>query len=132
MERKLPALTAESRAFWQGGAEGRLLIHHCGDCARFFHPPAPICPVCLGENIVPSPVRGTGQVISFTINHQQWRPELDVPYVVAIVELSEQEGLQMVSNIVNSDPQDIYVGMQVKVLFIQQEDVWIPLFEAVE
>jgi uncharacterized OB-fold protein len=132
MERKLPALTAESRAFWQGGAEGQLLIHHCGDCARFFHPPAPICPVCLGENIVPSPVQGTGQVMSFTINHQKWRPELDVPYVVAIVELTEQEGLRLVTNIVNSDPQDIHVGMPVKVLFIQQEDVWIPLFEAVE
>lgn len=129
MDRKLTALTAESRAFWQGGAQGQLLIYFCDDCSSFFHPPAPICPACLSENIATKPVKGTGHVMSFTVNQQKWRPDLPVPYVVAIVELTEQTNLRLVTNVVNCSPDDISVGMAVKVVFLQQEDVWIPLFE---
>lgn len=132
MDRKLPALTAESRAFWQGGADGQLQIYFCDACARYFHPPAPVCPACTGDNIAPKPVAGAGQVMSFTVNHQKWLPDLEVPYIVAVVELAEQEGLRMVTNIVNCSPEDIRVGMAVRVTFLQQEDVWLPLFEVAE
>lgn len=132
MERKLPALTAESRAFWQGGAQGQLLIHFCDDCDRYFHPPATLCAACLGLNVAPRPVTGAGTIMSFTINHQQWRKDLPVPYVVAIVELAEQEGLRLVSNILTDEFDDIYIGMPVQVTFLHQEDVWIPLFEIVQ
>lgn len=129
MTRKLPALTADNRAFWQGGAEGRLQMHYCGACARFFHPPAPICPRCLGEEVAPRPVSGRGKVVTFTVNHQAWRPGLAVPYVVAIVELADQEGLHFVSNIVGVEPDQVRIDMPVQVCFEQVEDVWLPLFE---
>lgn len=129
MTRKLPALNAESTAFWQGGAQGKLMIYHCGTCARFFHPPAPLCPVCLGEDIAPKAVSGKGKVVTYTVNHQPWRPDLKTPYVVAMVELAEQAGLRFVTNIVNCTPSSVYVDMPVKVTFFNQEDVWIPLFE---
>ncbi|MBR9909341.1 MAG: DNA-binding protein [Gammaproteobacteria bacterium] len=129
MKRKLPALTAESSPFWQGGASGQLLIHFCKDCDRFFHPPGPICPRCTGDRIAPRPVSGKGKVATFTINHQRWQPDLEVPFVVAMVELDEQAGLRFVTNIINCAPAAVYVGMRVKVSFLQQEDVWLPLFE---
>ena len=37
--RMLPALTPRNRAFWTGGASGRLLIQRCADCDRWVHPP---------------------------------------------------------------------------------------------
>jgi len=129
MTRKLPALTADNRAFWQGGASGRLQMHHCAACARFFQPPAPICPRCLGLDVGPRPVSGRGKVVTYTVNHQTWRPDLKEPYVVAIVELAEQEGLQFVTNIVGIDPDEVAIDMPVRVRFEQVEDVWIPLFE---
>ena len=70
--------------------------------------------------------------MSFTINHQKWRPDLELPYVVAIVELDEQPGLQFVTNIINCDPASVAIGKAVSVTFMQQEDVWIPLFEITE
>lgn len=129
MTRKLPALTADNRAFWQGGAEGRLQMHHCDGCARFFHPPAPICPRCLSQHVAPRPVSGHGKVLTYTVNHQPWRPDLDQPYVVAIVELADQEGLRFVTNIVGTAPDQVGIGMPVRVCFEQVEDVWLPLFE---
>ena len=71
--------------------------------------------------------------MSFTINHQQWRPELDVPYVVAIVSLPEQDDLRLTTNIVNCEPAEVDFGMAVRVTFMEYPDergnVWLPMFE---
>jgi uncharacterized OB-fold protein len=129
MSRKLPALNADNAAFWQGGERGTLLIHHCAPCDRLFHPPAPVCPRCASFEVAPRAVSGTGKVLSFTINHQKWIPTLEVPYVVAIVELDDQPGLHFVSNIVGCAPAEVAIDMPVKVTFLNIEDVWLPLFE---
>jgi uncharacterized protein len=129
--RKLPALTPDSAPFWQGGAEGVLRIHHCGGCATYFHPPAPICPRCASFDVAPRAVSGRGKVASFTVNHQAWTPELTAPYVVAIVELDEQPGLRLLSNVVGCEVEHVAIDLAVQVRFEQVEDVWLPLFEPV-
>ena len=129
MPRKLPQVTSDSSAFWQGGASSRLMIHCCSACTRFFHPPAPICPRCGSLNVAPVPVSGRGRIATFTINQQAWKPELVEPYVVAIIELDEQPGLRVLSNIVGLPPEQVSIDMPVRVVFEQHEDVWLPLFE---
>jgi len=129
MPRKLPALNADNRAFWQGGETGQLLIHRCAACSRYFHPPAPLCPQCASFEVGPEVVSGRGKVLSFTINYQGWTPDLEVPYVVAIIELAEQAGLQFISNVVGMPVTDVHIDMPVQVSFLNVEDVWLPLFE---
>ncbi len=129
MPRKLPALNADNRAFWQGGQQGELLIHRCSACSRFFHPPAPLCPRCASFDVAPVPVSGKGKVLSYTVNYQPWAPDLEVPYVVAIIELVEQSGLQFVSNVVGLPVTQVHIDMPVRVSFLNVEDVWLPLFE---
>jgi len=123
MTRKLPALTADTAPFWQGGAQGVLLIHRCAACDRYFHPPTPICPHCNSFDVAPVAVSGRGRVVTFTINTQAWTPELAQPYVVAIVELAEQDGLRLLTNIVNSPAEAVSIGMPVRVAFERCEDV---------
>jgi uncharacterized OB-fold protein len=129
MPRKLPALNADNRAFWQGGKQGELLVHRCAACSQYFHPPAPLCPRCASFDVAPEAVSGKGKVLSFTINYQAWAPDLEVPYVVAIIELVEQPGLQFVSNVVGIPVTDVHIDMPVRVSFLNVEDVWLPLFE---
>ncbi|HDZ57801.1 MAG TPA: Zn-ribbon domain-containing OB-fold protein [Pseudomonas xinjiangensis] len=128
MPRKLPALTGDNRAFWQGGENNELLIHRCSACTRYFHPPSPVCPTCNSFEVGPQAVSGKGQVASFTINHQPWTPELQEPFVIAIVELEEQTDLRFVSNIEGIPVTDVHIGMPVRVHFQQEDDVWLPLF----
>jgi uncharacterized OB-fold protein len=128
MPRKLPALTADTAAFWQGGAAGELRIHHCPACDRHYHPPAPVCPRCGSFDVAPRVTSGLGTVASYTVNHQAWTPELHEPFVVAIVELAEQAGLRLLSNVVGCPPTEVHIGMPVQVAFEQHEDVWLPLF----
>ena len=129
MPRKLPLLTPDNTAFWQGGQSGRLMVQHCQGCTRWFHPPAPMCPRCGALEVAPRAVSGRGQVASFTINRQAWTPELTEPYVVAIIELDDQPGLRLLSNVVGCAPEDVRIGQSVRVRFEQHEDVWLPLFE---
>jgi uncharacterized protein len=78
---------------------------------------------------MPTPVSGRGRVVTFTVNHQPWIPELAEPYIVAIIELEEQAGLRFLSNVIDCPPDEVEIGMPVRVVFEQVEDVWIPLFE---
>ncbi|VFT05459.1 Predicted nucleic-acid-binding protein containing a Zn-ribbon [Pseudomonas aeruginosa] len=68
-------------------------------------------------------------MLSYTLNYQPWNSELEVPYVIAIIELAEQEGLRFLSNVVDLDPLQVHIGMPVRVRFLNVEDVWLPLFE---
>lgn len=127
--RQLPVLTEVTRPFWTGGANGQLLITECQACGHRVHPPQPICPSCCSWEVRPNAVSGQAQVLSYTINHQAWLPNLPVPYVIAIVELREQAGLRLTTNIVHCAPEAVHIGMPVQVCFMACEDIWLPLFE---
>lgn len=127
--RPLPALTDANRPFWTGGEHGLLQFPHCRRCGWLLHPPAPICPECLGRSLDIRAVSGKGTVVTFTINHQAWRSTLAVPYAVAIVELDERPGLRLTTNLVGCALDQIAIGMRVRVRFEHLDDVWIPLFE---
>ncbi len=131
--RILPRVTDGNRHFWTGGAEGELRFLRCQDDGTYVHPPTPRCPKCHGKNLAPEAVSGRATVHTFSINVQQWMPGPEPPYVVGIVELPEQEGLRLTTNIVNCAPDDVRVGMPVQVVFEPHADgdetVYLPLFE---
>lgn len=127
--RHLPALTSENEFFWRSGADGRLRFMRCQACTFFVHPPLPICPRCQSREVRAEPVSGRATVASFTINRQVWEAGLEEPFVVAIVEIDEQPGLRLTTNIVNCPVDAVHIGMPVRVTFDPREDVWLPLFE---
>lgn len=126
--RPLPAVNDDNCAFWTGGGDGTLMIACCVDCGYYVHPPTGFCPECEGRNVVPEAVSGRGDVFSFTINNKAWLPDLPVPYVLALVELEEQAGFRLPTNIVGCDPGEVHIGMKVAVRFEAVEDVYVPLF----
>lgn len=129
--RMLPELREATTPFWTGGADGQLLILHCESCDRWVHPPTSTCPGC-GGSPSPRPVSGRGTVFSFTVNEQQFNPDVDPPYTIAIVVLDEQDDLRLVTNIVDCEPDDLAIGMAVEVLFERNGDVYVPLFTPVD
>lgn len=134
--RILPEITDLNRPFWTSGSTGALQFLCCNLCGYFIHPPAPMCPRDLRKDIAPRAVSGRATVATFTINHQPWMPGPELPYVVAIVELDEQPGLRLTTNIVHCAPEEVHIGMQVQVVFEHRpvangDDVWIPMFEPV-
>ena len=129
--RILPRITDRNAHYWQGGRDGELRLQRCHDCGYYIHPPGVICPKCWSKDIDVETVSGRGEVLTFSVNHQQWMPGPEVPFVLAIVRLVEQDDLRITTNIVNCPPEEVRIGMPVQVLFEPHvnEEVWIPLFE---
>jgi uncharacterized OB-fold protein len=71
---------------------------------------------------------GRATVHTYSINHQPWYPGLRVPFALAVVELPEQEGLRLTTNIVGCPLGDVRIGLPVRVVFEQHDDVWLPMF----
>jgi uncharacterized protein len=127
--RILPRLRDDNEFFWTSGEDGRLRFTRCQSCGYWLHPSGPICAVCHSKELAPEAVSGDATLHTYTVNHQAWIPGFDPPYLVAIVELPEQEGLRLTTNLVNVEVDDVRIGMPVRVTFEHWEDVWLPLFE---
>jgi len=126
-----PELTPDTEPFWRGCAQGRLLITRCTVCGLYLHPPRPACRRCRSMDVAPVEVSGRGAVHSYTLAHHAFIPGMEVPYVIAIVELDEQPGLRMMTNIVDCDPESVVIGMRVSVLFAPvagRDDIAVPHF----
>jgi uncharacterized protein len=128
-QRSRPRLDRDNRAFWTGGAEGRLYIARCGDCGGFVHPPREICRHCQSDNVAPHAVAGTGVVDTYTVNYQAWAKDMEVPFVIARVRLDDAPGVYLTTNIVNSPVDSVAIGDPVRVVFEEQDGIWFPLFE---
>lgn len=119
-----------SEPFWQATREPRLIMQWCRSCERVVFYPREICPRCLGSDLEWRDSPGTGAVYAFSVHHRTGSQEMmdRTPYVVALVDLDE--GARMMTNIVGCDPDDIGVGMGVRVTWEPLSDGrQLPLFE---
>ena len=123
------------KGFWEGARYNELRIQQCGYCQKFRHTPTPMCPFCNSLEYSWTAVSGNGKVYSFVIAYHAVHPALlekeQTPYNICLIELDEQEGLRMVSNVLNAAPEDLYIDMPVKVTFMPTVNdlmVVLPMF----
>jgi uncharacterized OB-fold protein len=126
--RATPPLDDDNREFWTSGATGELRLPRCATCDRWIFPPSRRCPHCGGPAAY-APLSGRGRVFTYTVNHHRFHPEVPVPYVIAIVELVEQDGLRFTTDLVHCPVEAVTIGLPVRVVFEQQGQVFVPLFE---
>jgi uncharacterized OB-fold protein len=124
----MPRLEPDSGFFWTSGKDGVLRFLRCQDCQYYIHPPAPVCPKCFGRHVAPEPVSGDAVLWSYTVNHHQWAPGTEEPFVIGLVEIVEQEGLRLTTNVL-TEPNSVEIGMPLHVVFENHDPVFIPLFE---
>lgn len=112
-----PAVTEETEAFWAAAAQGRLTVARCVACGADSFPPRGICRSCHGRELVPTDVTGPGVVYSFTVNHQRWLPNLEVPFAVVLVEFDDHPGVRVAGRLRGCPPDAAAIGMRVEVGF---------------
>ena len=128
-ERPAPISTEDSEPFWRAAAEGRLVAQRCCQCGRLRHPPRPMCPQCHSTAHEWSTLTGTGAVYSYSVLHHPRHPAFDYPVVAVLVDLDE--GIRIVSNLIDVDPADIRIDLPVEVTFAPAaEGMAVPVFRA--
>ena len=140
-DRPLPRFYASgSREFYDAAKAHELRIQQCSGCDRFRFPPQPMCPECHSLESRWTKVNGRGKIHTFTVIRGyeprsvpmfSW-PADQYPIVVVLVELADADKVNIVSNIVDCDPDDLYLGMEVEVVFDDVTDeITLPKFRPV-
>jgi hypothetical protein len=113
----LPRVDEESKGFWEACRRRELHIQRCRDCATLRHYPRALCPSCLSQRTEWVRCSGKGTVYTFTVTYQNQSPGFRdaLPYVLAYVELDE--GVRMLTNIVDCAAEAVRIGMPVEVVF---------------
>ncbi|GLZ09215.1 hypothetical protein Acsp03_66810 [Actinomadura sp. NBRC 104412] len=116
-----PMIDADTRPYWDGVARGELLLQHCLSCTRAIFYPRAVCPLCFSTELEWRPASGTGTVYSYTVLRRAFgRFATNPPTVVALVDLDE--GVRMMTHLVEVDPADVRIGSRVKVTVKTVED----------
>ena len=114
-----PAITRDTRFFWDGIAKRQLLIQRCSACGRYQHPPGPMCPKCHSLDWAPAVASGRGTLYSFVVFHHPPVEPFEYPNPIALVEL--EEGTRVVANLVGVPRAEIRIGMPLRACFRELE-----------
>jgi uncharacterized protein len=120
----------ETEPFWLAARGSRLVAPRCGTCGRFRLPPTAFCPECQSTEVEWVQLSGRATVYSFAVVHGF--PGLpDITLVPVVVDLPDAPGARLVSNVIDVDPAEVYIGMPLEVTFAPIADDWqLPLFRA--
>lgn len=124
-KKPVPVVSEWAEPFWAGTREGRLMIQKCGDCARPIFYPRAACPHCASDNVGWIEASGRGTVYSYTVveSNAPSAFQADMPYVVAVIVL--EEGVRLLSNVVQCDPGQLRCDMPVQVVFERLDDQFV-------
>jgi uncharacterized OB-fold protein len=117
--RPVPVSTELTQPFWDAARERRLAIQRCVACGRYQHPPNTICPRCLSTDLAWANMSGKGTVIAYTVMNEPVVNGFEqvIPYACVIVELAEQSGLLILTNLVEAPASAARVGLEVELTF---------------
>ena len=112
--RPSPILGVYEKPFWDKVQERELHLQRCSN-GHFRYPPGPSCPRCLATNFDWELISGRGELISWTVFHRQYFPDLPVPYTVVCG--ATEEGPLLIANLANPGGQPLQLGMPLRIVF---------------
>ncbi|HUF53783.1 MAG TPA: Zn-ribbon domain-containing OB-fold protein [Dehalococcoidia bacterium] len=129
-KKPLPVVEAETAPYWTAARDKKLLLQKCRDCDEYQYHYRGFCSNCWVGTIEDVESNGEGTVWSFTVIRRNRTPGFaeEVPYAVAMVEL--EGGIKFITNVINCNPDDVHIGMPVKLTWVAAaDDINIPMFE---
>ncbi|PIC67808.1 nucleic acid-binding protein [Sporosarcina sp. P21c] len=113
-----PMMSQDTEKFWRLLQEEKQLhLQKCNNCQTYSHPPRVVCSNCHSFDLGWVPSEGKGVIHSYVIYHRSVHPGFKTPYGVILVEL--EEGVRIISNMVDCEPHEIEIGMPVEAVVDQ-------------
>jgi hypothetical protein len=125
----VPEPTRDSKPYWDGLDEGRLLLQQCAACRKIRHYPRPVCDACYSMEVDWVEASGRGRVHSWTVAHHPFHAGFkdELPYILALVDL--EEGVRMNAQMRGMAADEMRIGLPIRVDFERTTDgVTLPVF----
>ena len=122
ISRPVPEPTIDSKPYWDGLKERRLLLQQCGDCGLVRHYPRPMCAACHSLEVRWIESSRRGRLHSWTEVHHPFVPALrdEIPYVMATVDL--EEGVRLQCQMLGADAAALRLDLPVEIVFREVQD----------
>lgn len=114
--RKIPApqVTPETKPFWVAARNGKLLLKKCAACGETHYYPRAHCPFCFSDKTDWVESKGLGTIYSYSVMRRA-KPVYAIAYVAL------DEGVTVMSNIVDSDFDALKIGQKVRLKHVPTE-----------
>ena len=113
---------ASTETYWAAAREGVLKLRRCTACSQLHWYPRPVCPYCQGDTEWVA-AAGTGEIYSLSVTRRAG----PIAYALAYVRLDE--GVTMLTNIVDCDLDTLRIGQRVQLCFKPDDDGQpVPMF----
>ena len=125
----LPLLDGLAKGFYDWCKRNELRFQRCTDCGAWRHVPREMCAECGSWNWEWAKSSGRGTVFTWTVVARALHPafQSDIPYAPVVVEMDE--GVRLLSSVVDCPPDQLRIGMPVEVMFdAVTPDVTLPKF----
>jgi uncharacterized OB-fold protein len=113
----MPEPSPESRPYWEGLAQRRLVLQRCADCGRIRHYPQPMCPACHSLAADWVEASGAAMVHSWTVAHHPFHPAFraELPYVLVTADLPE--GVRLLAQLRDAGAEALRTGLKLRIDF---------------
>ena len=101
---------AENQPFFDAAREGKLLLKRCNACHEIHYYPRAVCPFCASDRTEWVAAKGIGKIYSYSVMRR-----VEKPFAIAYVTLDE--GVTMLTNLVDCDLDRLAIGTAVRVVF---------------
>ena len=109
--------------YFEAAANGQLMLKKCASCGEHHHYPRALCPFCFSDDVRWVAAKGTGTIYTYSVSRRAG------PVVYCIAYVTLDEGVTMLTNIVDCDLDTVKIGQKVKVTFKKAEGgVSMPVF----
>ena len=118
-----PLMNVGDKPYFDAANEGKLMVGKCGGCGEYHHYPRGLCPFCFSDKVSLVQAKGTGTIYTYSVSRRAG----PIVYCIAYVKLDE--GVTMMTNIVDCDLDTVKIGQKVKVVFKKSEGgTAVPMF----
>jgi uncharacterized OB-fold protein len=106
-----------TKEFYDFCKQGALRFQRCSDCNAWRHVPREMCADCGSWEWTWEASSGRGKIFSWTVVARALHPAFreDAPYAPVIVEM--EEGVRLLSQVVDVEPDALEIDMPVEVFF---------------
>ena len=127
MAKPVPRPTPTEQPFYDACAAGKLVLQRCQSCGHVLFYPRTHCDACQSDQLVWENASGAGTIASYTVVRRGVSADFEAPYVIALIDLAE--GPRLMSQVVDTGPDALAVGLSVRVDFAAwSEDITLPVF----
>ncbi|HMA72093.1 MAG TPA: Zn-ribbon domain-containing OB-fold protein [Xanthobacteraceae bacterium] len=127
-QRPAPVPCNFTKPFWDAARECKLLLQYDPDAGKYQFYPRPISIFSGRRNLEWREASGKGTIYTYTVSYKAPPPFKGVsPFIVVTVELSE--GVRVMTNLINCPPDQVKIGMPVRLAWVKAGELNFPVFE---